>query len=300
MTYRSWPRSETLCKIGDAFNRYYPSNQSFGEPYYVEMLEFQRTESLLYNSRFFDVKKRRFDQIETYNYARMLNWIRTWTDVFEQTEYDHRGFEQEVAQIINKAGGVVEVPMTTYLTIARKKAEIGQIRFVSVEEMENVIDNDEYIMNPNIIEYYFLNSGAQILYLCEDKKRLKGCITPMDVIRYHSGQQRFLFNRKYVYLETKDLKTARAIFLNKRSIHEIPVVENGCFVGCFLDDGFTRSTSAIKEMRSHILKYYDNNEASLADLFTSLSFSEQKSLLSTCFDEGVLEMYSSLVKLNDR
>ena len=244
MTYRMWPRQDVLRDLGDIFDRYYPSGHSFGTQQHTDYLEIQRAESLLSHYGFFLVEKKEFCKEEVFDANRFINWMKTWTDIWMNPDYDHESCESEIREYFKGTGGEIPISMTTYLTIAQKKDVSEYVEFVPSCEIDGIIKLNDYIENPDLVGSFFMTSGAQILYLCDvfpsntfeydantfnggreniARLRMIGCTTTMDVIRFYSGKQKYLFNRKYVFLCENSPSKAKAIFDQRPNIHEIPV-----------------------------------------------------------------------------
>ena len=191
-----------------------------------------------------------------------------------------------------KSGGSVEIEQRILLILARRNHLIPY-QFVARENIRTIIDIKELAKIPHFPECHFLNYADEVLYVMDDD-RLYGIITPGDIIRYHNGSISSKINRNFKTISSvEDEKVIEQIFIQFQTIHEIPVVAEGKFLGCVKSS--KRKTpnewNFIRENIRNSCRYNLHQRLNLSTLFMSLKEEEQEKLLCTIFDQTHVELY---------
>lgn len=103
--------------------------------------------------------------------------------------------------------------------------------YKSRQELENIYELQKIMENPNTVYQHFMCLKNDVLYIVRGKT-LYGLVTIGDLVRRRGKWEPGCgINTKYSYLENKDDKKAEIIFEKYKNIYEIPVIENGAFIG---------------------------------------------------------------------
>lgn len=168
--YRVWPSPKALTDIRAICDRYFPSNTTPGRPLVIKTDFIKRTEEFLFDHRFEDVDEKTYiTNGEEYDANRLLSYFRSFSDIYHNPSFRYDEFADEVYCYFNKQGGKITLPMIYHLIIAKRRNVKDTIEYIPREKIEGIIDLDDYVMNPNIVDSFFLHGPCQILYLYNEK-----------------------------------------------------------------------------------------------------------------------------------
>lgn len=112
-----------------------------------------------------------------------------------------------------------------------EKSNKINVEFISATELKNIFSWNEIENQPDRAIEFFLNHNEEVIYFCE-KGKLKGLITPGDILRYYEEKRKeFQPNTKFAFLQAIDFDKAKEIMERFITINEVPVIINGTFKG---------------------------------------------------------------------
>jgi len=103
--------------------------------------------------------------------------------------------------------------------------------FVDVKDIYNIFVLSEGGNTPALLYDQMLSNNIDIIYVVEGDK-LAAVVTTGDLYRYYvSYNDTFELNYKFSFVSEIDYEAAEKVFKRIKTIHEVPVIENGKFIG---------------------------------------------------------------------
>lgn len=229
---------------------------------------------------------------EKYDAEQFVLWVKSLQSVYF-SKLDSDDFRKEITEYFDTIGGVVEIPCSAFLIMAKKIADVKEnYSFVSKENLTTIFQLEELGKYPDMVENHFLHYADEVLYIMQSEK-VYGIITPNDIVKYYKGEKKSKINRSFRCLRKIDYKGADMIFTEISSIHEIAVIENGELHGV-IRNGKKKTPTEWKKIREILWNMKKQNERlSLCDLFKSLTKTEQRELLEMKFNQAYVELFET-------
>lgn len=261
-----------------------------------ELLEKRKLEylSYIYSTGLFTepiCREMRFRR--TYHVESYLAWIKSrWAQYGQLDVETQKAFQQEVREYFKDHNGSVEIEQRILLILA-KRNDHNPYQFIDVKNMRMAIDLKDLARFSHFPESHFLHCADEVLYVMDDS-RLYGIITPGDIIRYHSGGMANKINRNFMAISsTEDREVIEHIFAQFPTVHEIPVIENGRFLGCVKSS--KRKTphdwNGIRRSIREVCRHNIQQGLHMSDLFMALDESEQEKMLGMVFSPSYVKLY---------
>ena len=244
---------------------------------------------------------RRYKWEETYNAEKYLSLIRSLQSEYGFADSRKWGeYTKEIEAAFERFGGDIVIPQKGFLVMAKKKYHSEDNSCQFIEMQRNIpfsVELDLLSRNPDFAANHFLKYADEVLYITKNGK-LYGVITPRDLINYLDGKNKTMINRNFRCLEKPDISEAKIIFQRIPNIHEVVVLEDGSISGVIK----TTKRKSVREwrmLRKEIMQCLGVIPASLGvlgkycadDLFTSLTQSEQETLLSNLMDMETVRLF---------
>lgn len=234
-----------------------------------------------------------------YNADNYIAWLKSrWFKFGELSPEEQTSFINDIRSYFKARNDSVEIQQRILLVLAKRNGA-EPYQFIDRKDMRSLTTLRELANVPDLPEHHFLHCADETLYVVDDSE-LYGMIMPGDIIRYHSGSMPGgKINRNFMSVSAvNDTKAIEYIFDSFKTIYEIPVIQDGIFLGC-IKSSKRKSTSEwsnIRKMIQHACGNEIDTGMDMADLFMSLNEDEQRKLLSSVFDPSYVDLYRNNYK----